>query len=300
MHLHQLKYFVAIVENGSVTKAAEACFTSQPSISQQLGKLEDSIGKKLFSRVKGKLLLTDAGKVMYQQAIGILGKVEEAKRRVNDIDGTDGGMVAVGILPTLAPFILPKALVALSKKFPKATISIREDISEEIVEASIRGELDIIIDALPISDDRLSIEPLFSEDFYVAVHRDNPLAKLKEISVNDLNDLPFILLEDIHCMTKQVEEYCFNRDFVPKVLFQASQIATIKQLIELQYGVSILPRITIDDNTESCIRYIRFEGTAPSRDIVMAVGKDRYLSPAAECFVSTVRNEYQHQAVGFQ
>ncbi len=97
-------------------------------------------------------------------------------------------------------------------------------------------------------------------------------------------------------MTQQVEEYCFNRDFVPKVLFQASQIATIKQLIELQYGVSILPRITIDENADSCIRYVRFEGTAPSRDIVMAVGKDRYLSPAAECFASTIRNEYQRQA----
>ncbi len=163
--MHQLKYFVAIVESGSVTKAAEACFTSQPSISQQLGKLEDSIGKKLFSRVKGKLLLTDAGKIMYQQAIGILGKVEEAKRRVNDIGGTDGGVVAVGILPTLAPFILPKALVTLSEKFPNATISIREDISEEIVDASIRGELDIIIVEFLLATTVYLLSPYFPKIF---------------------------------------------------------------------------------------------------------------------------------------
>jgi LysR family hydrogen peroxide-inducible transcriptional activator len=293
MHLHQLKYFVSIVDTGSVTKAAERCFISQPSISQQLSKLEDSIGKKLFSRVKGRLILTDAGQVMYEQAQKILTDVEEAKHRVSDVDETSGGQVAVGILPTLAPFILPSVLLALSKKYPEAMVTVREEVSEAIVAAAGRGELDILIEVLPFDQTHLDVEPLFSDKFFVAVHRDSPLAKLDVIPIAALDDMPFILLEDIHCLTRQVEQYCFSQHFMPKVLFQASQLATVKQLIELQYGVSILPSISTDNDPDSTIRYIKLEGDRPSREVVLATAKDRYMGPAAECFVSVVKEQYQ-------
>jgi len=293
MHLHQLKYFVSIVDTGSVTKAAEHCFISQPSISQQLSKLEDSIGKKLFSRVKGKLILTDAGQVMYEQAQKILTDVEEAKHRVSDVGETSGGVVAIGILPTLAPFILPSTLLALSEKYPEAIVTVREEVSEAIVDAAARGELDILIEVLPFDETYFNIEPLFCDEFYVAVHQDAPLAKLEAIPINALDDMPFILLEDIHCLARQVEQYCFSRHFMPKVLFQASQLATVKQLIELQYGISVLPSISIDNDPDSSIRYIKLEGETPSRDVVLATAKDRYISPAAEYFVSIVKEQYQ-------
>ena len=159
MHLHQLKYFVSIVETGSMTKAAERCYISQPSISQQLSKLEDNIGKKLFSRVKGKLILTNAGQVMHEQAQKILTDVEEAKRRVSDADDAGGGTVAIGILPTLAPFILPSALLALSKRYPDAMVTVREEVSEAIVDAAGRGELDILIEVLPFDETGVTHEP---------------------------------------------------------------------------------------------------------------------------------------------
>lgn len=254
MHLHQLKYFVSIVETGSVTKAAERCYISQPSISQQLSKLEDSIGKKLFSRVKGKLILTDAGQVLYKQARKILTDVEEAKHQVNDLDNSRGGTVAIGILPTLAPFMLPQTLLALSKEYPEATVTIREEISESIVAAAQRGEVDILIEVLPFDETGLSIERLFSDEFYVAVHCDSPYAERTVIPIDELDGAPFVLLEDIHCLARQIENYCFNKQFMPKAMFQASQIATVKQLVELNYGVSILPKISIDEDPGSAIR----------------------------------------------
>jgi len=293
MHLHQLKYFVSVVDTGSVTKAAERCFISQPSISQQLSKLGDSIGKKLFSRVKGKLILSEPGQVLYEQANKILIKVEDAKRRVNEIDDTSGGSVAIGILPTLAPFMLPSTLLALSEKYPEAMVTVREEISEAIVDAAARGEIDILIEVLPFDETHLNIEPLFSDKFYVAVHQDNPLAKLEEVPINALDDMPFILLEDIHCLTRQIEQYCFRKQFMPKVLFQTSQIATVKQLIELQYGISILPWIAIDSDPNSNIRYIKLKGEKSIREVVLATAKDRYVSPAAEFFISTVKEQYQ-------
>ncbi|MDH3694369.1 MAG: LysR family transcriptional regulator [Gammaproteobacteria bacterium] len=293
MHLHQLKYFVSIVDTGSMTKAAERCFISQPSISQQLSKLEDNVGKKLFSREHGKLVLTSPGQIMYEQAREILSKVEEAKRRVSDADETSGGSVSIGILPTLAPFILPSTLLSLSQQFPNAMVTVREEISEAIVDAAARGEIDILIEVLPFDETHLNIEPLFSDDFLVAVHQDSPLAKLDEIPIDALDDMPFILLEDIHCLARQIQNYCFSKQFVPKVLFQASQLATVKHLIELQYGISILPRISIEDDPDSSIRYIKLQGERPIREVVLATAKDRYLSPAAEYFVSIVKEQYQ-------
>jgi len=293
MHLHQLKYFVSIVETGSVTKAAEQCFISQPSISQQLQKLEDSIGKKLFSRLKGKLKLTNAGDILYGQALKILNDVEEAKHRVSDLDNSSGGSVSIGILPTLAPFMLPSTLMVLSEKFPKAMVTVREEVSETIVKAAVGGELDILIEALPFDESYLNVELLFSDEFFLAVHEDSPLAKLSTVPIDTLDDMPFILLEDIHCLARQVNQYCFNKNFLPKVLFQASQLATVKQLIELQYGVSILPKICIDDNFDTKIRYIKLDGQTPSRQVVLATAKDRYISPAAEYFITTVRELYK-------
>lgn len=293
MHLHQLKYFVSIVDTGSITKAAERCFISQPSISQQLGKLEDSIGKKLFSRVKGKLILTEAGQVMYKQAQKILCDVEEAKHQVSDLDDTRGGTVAIGILPTLAPFMLPHTLLALSEKYPEATVTVREEISESIVDAAGRGEIDILIEVLPVEEACLNIEPLFADEFYVAVHQDSPFAERNVIPIEELDGVPFILLEDIHCLARQIEKYCFDKRFMPKALFQASQIATVKHLVELNYGISILPKISIDDATDAAIRYVKLEGDVPTRKVVLATAKDRYISPAAEHFVSVVKDRYQ-------
>ena len=293
MHLHQLKYFVSIVDTGSVTKAAERCFISQPSISQQLTKLEDSIGKKLFSRVKGKLILTEPGQIMYEQACKILRSVENARHRVNDVNSAHGGSIAIGILPTLAPFMLPNTLLALAEKYPEAVVTVREEISEAIVDAANRGEIDILIEVLPFDETYLDVEPLFLDQFYIAIHEDNPLAKLEEIPIDALGDMPFILLEDIHCLARQVEQYCFNKQFIPKVLFQASQLATVKQLIEIQYGISILPSIAIDKNSDSSIRYIKLQGETPTREVVIARAKDRYFSPAAEYFISTVKEQYQ-------
>ena len=293
MHLHQLKYFVSIVETGSMTKAAERCYISQPSISQQLSKLEDSVGRKLFSRVKGKLVLTEAGNIMYEQARKILTDVQEAKHRVSDLDDSRGGAVAIGILPTLAPFMLPSTLLALSRKYPDATITVREEVSETIVEAAGRGELDVLIDVLPFDETNLNIEPLFLDEFFVAVHRDSELAKRDVISTDELEGMSFILLEDIHCLARQIEQYCFNQHFMPKVLFQASQFATVKQLIELEYGISILPSIALDEDVDSRIRYIKLEGETAARNVVVATAKDRYVSPAGEYFVSVVKQQYQ-------
>ncbi len=298
MHLHQLKYFVSVVNTGSITKAANLCFISQPSISQQITKLEANIGKKLFTKVKGKLTLTKPGHILYEQARKILQEVENTKRRVNDFDSVKGGSVNIGVLPTLGSFILPSTLRALSEKYPEANVTVREELSESLVEATKRGELDILIEALPFDENNLNIEPLFSDSFYLAIHKNDALADLKEVHVSMLENMSFILLEDMHCLTRQIEQFCFCEHFIPKIVFQASQLSTIKLLIESQYGISILPSITIEENTDSEIQYVKLisDCRKPSREIVLATVKDRYFSPAAEYFIEIVKKQYQKKS----
>ncbi len=295
MQLHQLKYFVSVVNTGSITKAAKQCFISQPSVSQQITKLEENVGKKLFAKVNGKLVLTNPGCILYEQAIKILKNVDDAKHLVSDIDNVNGGSVSLGILPTLGPFILPSTLGALSEKFPDAAVTVREEISESLIAAAKCGELDILIEALPFDENNLNVEPLFLDPFYLVVHRDSHLAEMDEIHIDALDGMSFILLEDVHCLTWQIEQFCFNARFIPKIAFQASQLNTIMLLIETQYGISILPSISMEENTNSNIRYIKLVSNdqMPAREIVLATARDRYYSPAAEFFIETVKKQYQ-------
>lgn len=296
MQLHQLKYFVSIVNTGSITKAAKLCFISQPSISQQIAKLENTIGKKLFIKIDRKLKLTDPGHILYEQASKILKSVDDAKRQVKDFDSANGGTVNIGILPTLAPFMLPNTLDVLSQKFPNAIITIREEISETLVAAAKRGELDILIEALPFDKSNLNIERLFLDSFYLAVHSEHPLATKEKVHINDLDGMSFILLDDVHCLTQQIEKFCFNEKFLPKATFQASHICTIKMLIEIKYGVSILPSISKEESSDTKIRFVKLvsdDSLSPHREIVLATVKDRYFSPAAKFFIETIKQQYK-------
>ena len=245
--------------------------------------------------MNGRLVLTEPGKILYEQASKILKSVDDAKRSVNDFDNVNGGSVNIGILPTLAPFLLPNILATLSEKFPNAFITVREEISEALVAAAKRGELDILIEVLPFDESNLNVERLFLDPFYLAVHCDHPLAELEEVHINALDGMSFILLEDIHCLTRQIEKFCFGEQFIPKVVFQASQINTINLLIESQYGVSILPSISREENPNSKIRYIKLvsNNQVPEREVVLATASDRYYSPAAEFLIETIKERYK-------
>ena len=180
----------------------------------------------------------------------------------------------------------------MSAKYPEAMVIVREEISESLVDAAASGEIDILIEVLPFDQTHLNVESLFLDEFYIAVHQDNPLSRLEEIPINALDTIPFILLEDIHCLARQIEQYCFDENFMPKVLFKTSQLATVKQLIEINYGISILPSIAIDKDPKSSIRFIKLKDKV-SREVVLATAKDRYFSPAAEFFISTVKGQFQ-------
>src|SRR5262245_54228885 len=155
MELHQLRYFVAVAQAGSFSRAAERCHVSQPSLSQQIQKLENKLGHRLLDRLGRRAVLTEAGKVLYDRAAMILAAVDNAERQVKDFDATGGGRLAVGAIPTVAPYILPDALEAFARLHPSVEVMIQEDLTGRLLEAAVAGDLDLALVALPVGNERL-------------------------------------------------------------------------------------------------------------------------------------------------
>src|SRR6187431_1411449 len=200
MEVRQLRYFVAVAETGSFTRAAEREGVTQPTLSEQILRLEskrNGLGRRLFDRLGRKVVLTDAGHELLGRAQGILAAVGEAERAVRD--SGEGGRLRVGAIPTVAPFLLPPAVTRFRKEHPAVQLQLKEDLTERLLADLLAGELDVALMALPIRDDRLHVEKLFAEPLVMALPPKHRLAAKNEVRLGDVVDEPFILLDDMHC-----------------------------------------------------------------------------------------------------
>src|SRR5262245_31268364 len=159
MELHQLRYFVAVADLGNFTRAAERCAVAQPSLSQQIIKLETQLGQPLFERLGRTVRLTDAGRALYGRAVTLLANVEEAPQQVADVSAIQDGTVAVGAILSIAPFLLPPLAREFQIRFPRCHVIITEDVTARVIEGCLRGELDVGVLALPVADAQLHVEP---------------------------------------------------------------------------------------------------------------------------------------------
>ena len=291
MELHQLRYFVAVAELGHFTRAAERCFVAQPSLSQQISKLEKELGKPLFDRLGRVVRLTDAGRTLYDQAVSILASVEEAKRQVADASGDHGGVVAVGAIPTVAPFLLPAVTSAFQRRFRGSRCIIFEDLTAHVIENCLRGELDVGVLALPVADTRLHVEPLFDEELLLALPAGHPLAKKRRVTIEDLNGQPFILMSEMHCLGQQIVAFCNQESCSPFMVCRSAQLLTVQELVSVGHGVSLLPAMACEFDRHSRRVYRRLSGTAPSRTLGMIWHKQRYQQPPVRRFVEMMRDK---------
>jgi DNA-binding transcriptional LysR family regulator len=174
MELHQLRYFVAVAQLENFTRAAQKCFVAQPSLSQQIIKLERECGGPLFDRSGRKVRLTDRGRTLFDRAIEILAAVEGAKRALTE--DSDAGQITVGAIPTIAPYLLPPLLKRFLRDYPKTEVTVSENLTEYTIQACLEGDVDVGVLALPISEDQLAIEPLLTEELLLAMAAGHPLA----------------------------------------------------------------------------------------------------------------------------
>jgi LysR family transcriptional regulator, hydrogen peroxide-inducible genes activator len=288
MEMHQLRYVLAVAETGNITRAAARCFVAQPSLSQQLAKLEGELGHKLFHRLGRRAVPTEAGRVFIERARRILLEVDNAAKEVRD-DPKLGRTIVVGAIPTLAPYLLPPLLARCRTELPNLQVYTREGFRADLVEAVVRGELDFALVSLPLKDHRLSIEPIFTEPLLLAVSHRHRLATQPAVTPGDLAAETFIMLGDGSTLTTHIERFCGEYDFVPRLGYRCAQLATLKALVSLGLGVAILPQVTRHADDQATMVYRNLSGREPSREIAVVRHLQRYQSRGTEQFLALTR-----------
>ena len=288
MELHQLRYVVAVAETGNFTRASERVNISQPSLSQQIINLEAEVGRKLFHRLGRKAVLTEAGEVFLERARRILFEIENAAKELGD-HPTLERRITVGAIPTVAPYLLPTLITRCRERHPNLQIDVREDFRTHLTRAAVEGEVDLAIVALPVKDVRLSIEPLLTEPLLLVVAKDHPLARKPRVKAPDLAGETFVILGTSSSLASQIQRFCGDHHFEPRVGFRCAQVATVKALVALGVGISILPQVARDSDDNANLVYIALSGGSPTRELAVIRHLQRDQSRGAEQFLTLLR-----------
>jgi LysR family hydrogen peroxide-inducible transcriptional activator len=290
MELHQLRYFAAVAEQSSFTRAAERCFVSQPSLSQQIINLEKELGQPLIERLGRTVRLTETGKAFYERAVKILGAVDEARECVQHETGWKEGTLAIGGILTVAPYLLPDLVRVFRRRLPDASVSVRENFTSAVVHDCLSGELDLGIVALPIDDGRLIVEPLFTEELLLAMPSGHPLARRRTITLAEVAEQPFVLINELHCLGEQIVSFCRSRDCQPVISCQTAQLLSVQEMVALGLGVSLVPEMTARaDNSKDRV-YRSLGDDAPRRTLATIRHRDRHQSRLVAEFLEILKS----------
>ena len=265
MNLRDLRYLVAVAEHKHFGRAAEACFVSQPTLSTQVKKLEEELGVTLIERTNRQVMLTPVGERIVAQAQRVLREVNYMVHIAEEHKDPYGGEFRLGIIPTVAPYLLPKILGPIKKAFPKLRIQLTEAQTAVISRMLREGDLDAVILALPLEEDFVS-EALYTEPFYFAASRHHPKAALKAVDLDDLDHEQVLLLEDGHCLRDQALEICSSHNAVENTNFRATSIETLRQMVAANVGITLMPELAITSRTGP-VRYLPFKRDQPHRTI---------------------------------
>jgi LysR family transcriptional regulator, hydrogen peroxide-inducible genes activator len=284
MEIHQLRYFVAVAEEGSFSRAAAKVRVAQPSLSQQIRKLEAEVGQPLFDRLPRSVVLTEAGRCLIDYARQILTSIDDARRCVGELQGEIGGKLAVGAIPTIAPYVLPELVRKFQEHYPDVTLEIVEDVTEGMIRRIEAGELDVALASTCQQSPTLRRESLGNEPLLALVPEGHPLAKKALVEMDDLKSQRFLLLHEMHCLSQQVHHLLEARHLRPEVALAGSQLGTIANMVAAGIGVSIVPRLMVDHQaTPGCVS-LPFAPPVPERELNLLYNPLRFQSKAAAAF----------------
>ena len=267
MNLRDLRYLVAVAEHKHFGRAAEACFVSQPTLSTQLKKLEETLDVTLIERTNRQVMLTPVGAQIVEQAHRVLREVKELERLAEQHRDPFGGDFRLGIIPTVAPYLLPRILKPIRQAFPKLKVQLTEAQTHSVTALLKTGELDAMILALPIEDEpQFDCRPLYEEAFLFAAGKEHPKASRKSVTLDDLDDEEVLLLEDGHCLRDQALDVCKAHNAKENTSFRATSIETLRQMVAANVGITLMPQLAVVSKAGP-IRYLPFRDQVPSRTI---------------------------------
>lgn len=287
MELDQLRYFLRVAERGNFTRAAEDLMISQPALSRSIQKLEEELGQPVFERMSRSVSLTDAGTLLQARAQRVLSILEDTKAEITD-DGKSG-RIRVGAIPTIAPFFLPDILRQFAKEFPRATVIVQENTTDNLIASCTQGEIDLAIVVLPIPAKYLEVEELFEEELFLVLPLEHPLVEKRTIRLSDVKPLPFVLLDEAHCLSDNIVSFCRQRSFQPVSVEKTSQLAMVQELVSLAHGVSMIPAMAKEIDQSDRRIYRSFSGQKPTRTVAVVWNPYRFQSRLLQVFRERLR-----------
>ncbi|MFA8450793.1 MAG: LysR substrate-binding domain-containing protein [Bacteroidales bacterium] len=269
--LTQLEYLVAVDTYRHFATAAEKCFVTQPTLSMQLKKMEEDLGVTLFDRSKQPVIPTDIGIKVIEQARVVLKEARKIDEMVNDFQGVIGGDLKIGIIPTLAPYLLPLFAGKYKKKYPGISLHVKEMITEEVIRALRKDEIDAAIVVSPLKEPGIVEEALFYEQMLIYTNKDHPLRLRENIQLTDIAKPEIWLLNDAHCFRHQVVNLCKMSDSDEQELpfeFEGGSLETLMKIIDLEGGFTLIPELaTIDMTDDQYERTKHFSNFVPLREV---------------------------------
>jgi LysR family transcriptional regulator, hydrogen peroxide-inducible genes activator len=287
MELHQLRYFCAVARDGNFTRAAENQHVAQPSLSQQIHKLEDELGARLFDRFPRFARLTESGKAFLPRAEAILRRVDEARTEIQEKSRVEVGSVHLGSIPTIAPYFLPLVLAGFARRYPGVSVRIVEDITSVLLDHLHHGRVDLVLLALPVRGEELQFEELFREPLFACLPASHRFASRKSIGLSEIRSEPFLLLKEGHCFRENALAACRRSRIDPNIILESGQFSTILSMVATGMGVSVVPAMAVS-NHPGC-RFVRLSDNRTARSVGLVQLKQRFATRAQRAFIEDLR-----------
>ena len=276
MTLTQLEYIVALDSHRHFVLASEKCFVTQPTLSMQIQKLEGELGVRIFDRTRQPVIPTEIGAGIIAQARIILREAKMVKELIGDQKDIMTGELRIGIIPTLAPYLLPPLFKRMREKYPQLDLIITETITEEVIQELKKNRLDCGLVVTPLKDPSIKEDVLFYEELFVYVSRKNALYDKKYVLANDIDPDQLWLLEEGHCFRSQVLNLCELRkrsDFHFK--YETGNIETLKRMVDKSDGITILPELAVMEFSKSQLKLVkRLKEPSPAREVSVVTHRD--------------------------
>ena len=270
--LRQLRYLLALAKHGHFGRAAEACAVTQPALSMQIRDLERTLGVAVVERRPGDVILTDVGREIARRAEDVLAASRDLVDFARHRSGLLTGRLTLGVIPSLAPYLLPRILPLLQARFPELRLELQETQTRQLIEDIKSGTLDAAMLALPVGEADIDTIALFEDLFLLAVPSTDPRADTTKIAVEDIDQSRLILLEDGHCLRDQALAFCATArgrtTGAAGTAFGASSLTTVMQMVASGYGVTLIPQIAADvERRDIRVKFLRLKNPEPGRSI---------------------------------
>lgn len=281
--IRQMQYLIALEEHKSFSRAAKKCFVTQSTLSAGIKELENILGQSVIDRSKRKVIFTPLGHQILHDAHDIIARAEKIIEHTHSFAQPMSGPLRLGVIPTIAPYLLPDILPRVQKQFPQLELQLYEDMSDRLLERLNSGDIDLALMAFPFDTPGLSQKILFDEEFYLAVPKNRSI-NAENISPAELDPGELLLLEDGHCLSDHALSACDIQLPKRRRAYSASSLSTLMQMVVSGYGITLVPDMTIAARAvPKGIKLVRFENPPPQRQIGIAW---RTGSPRIEDFMT--------------